>query len=548
MRRQIVRDYKGTLFPSEPDREFLPKAIINFTLQAAESLVQGLAASRPRFLVTPKAAKYDAFAGKMERALNRYAAMLHLEEILQEIALDAYFTVGIGKIYLADSVAVGFEQDWRMDPGRPFVQRVALDNFVFDTTASSWPQASFMADRYRISYDRLMSDVRFKKYRDKFKQLCQNQRDNEEDRSIPAHLESVTDFLHLSDVFIPEARRIHTYVIDPQFNLLIKEPIATQKWDGEDCGPYSFLSLGPVPDECLPTSPGQNLVLLNQLANTLFRKLEQASRRQKIVTIGHNSDPADLETMRKLEDGEHAAVSNPDAIKQMRFDGPDAQLAGFYLTVQQQLSRAAGNLDARLGLAATSRTIGQDQLINEAVSRAEQHQQQRYVAFVRRVAKGIARLLWADGFTTIPGVQPVDGTPFSVDDTWMGSVEPGARQGAFNDYDVDIDPYSMRSMSPSERLAAIRQEMQQWLPALPMLMQMGIQPDVEEYFRQVERLSNMPEISKIFKTNQQPMSPQGGGRGGGSANGGEYIHRSAGGAGKDPNEAALSMMTQGGAE
>lgn len=546
MRRSILRDYQGTLFPNAPDRDFIAKQIVNFTLQAAEAMVQTLAANRPRFLITPKAPKFTAFASKMERALNRYAALLHMEEILQEIVRDAYSTIGIGKLYMADSIAVGFEQDYRADPGKPFLQRVCLDHYVYDTTGTSWPQVSFASDRYRISYDQLMADIRFKKWRDKFRNLCQNQRENEESAQIPAHLESVTDYLWLADVYVAAERRIYTYVVDTQFHMMIDQPIATQKWNGEDCGPYHYLNLGPVPDECMPTSPGQNLKLLNELANTLYRKLEQQARRQKIITVGHNADPNDLEALRKSEDGEHVPVSNPDSVSQLRFDGPDAQLAGFYLSVQQQLSRAAGNLDHKLGLAATTRTIGQESMIGEAVSRMEQHQQQRYVAFVRRIAKGLARLLWNDGFTTIEGVQPVEGTPFMVDDTWLGAVEPGARQGEFNSYEVDIDPYALVAMTPSEKLAAIRTEVQTWLPALPMLMQLGVAPDIAEYFKQVERLSNLPEISKIFKTDQQPMEPAAGGRSGGSANGGVYRHVSSGASPKDPQADAVAMMSQGG--
>lgn len=544
MRRKILRDYKGTLFPGEGDREYAPKQIINFTMQAADSMVQSIAANRPRFLVTPQQVQRTAFAGKMERALNRYAALMGMEEILQEIARDAFSSIGIGKVYMADSLAVGYEQDYRSDPGKPFLQRVCLDHFAYDCTAASWPQASFIADRYRISYDQLMADVRFRKWRDRFRDICNAGHGTEEDQSYSTELESVSDYIWLADVYVAAERMVYTYCVDPHFNLLLEQPIAGQPWRGDECGPYYFLNLGPVPDECMPSSPGQNLKLLTELCNTIYRKLEDQARRMKIITIGHDSNTRDADVMRQLEDGEHATVSNPDAVKQFRFDGPDSQLFGFFINAQQQFSRAAGNLDNKLGLSTTAGTVGQESMISAQVSRMEGFMQQRYVAFVRQVSRGLARLLWEDGFTSITGTVDVEGTPFKVEETWEGATELNSRQGAFADYIVDIDPYSMAYQSPQDRLAAINQQMQLWMGAMPLLAQMGYQPDLEAYFEEVSRLGNLPEVKRIFKQ-APPMAPQDGG-GGASPNGGEYVHRGAGKAPEDPNAQAMAMMNASG--
>lgn len=541
MRRNILRDYRGTLFPGDPDRDYAPKQIVNLTMQAADAMVQSIAANRPRFLVTPKQVRHNAFAGKMERALNRYAELLGLEEILQEIARDAYSTIGIGKVYMADSIAVGYEQDYRSDPGKPFLQRVCLDDFVYDMTAPSWPQASFIADRYRISYDRLMDDNRFKSFRDQFRSVLNGQ-GQEEDEDNP-ELEGITDYLWLTDCYSPDERMIFTYVCDTRFNILIPRPIAEQAWRGDDCGPFYFLNLGPVPDQCMPSSPGQNLKLITELCNTIYRKLEQQARRMKIVTIGHDANTRDADIMRQLEDGEHAAVSNPDAVKQMRFDGPDNQLFGFFLNAQQQFSRAAGNLDSKLGLGTSARTIGQESMISAQVSRMESFIQQRFVGFVRDVARGLARLLWEDGFTSISGVVEVEGTPFKVEETWEGAVELNSREGQFADYAVDIDPESLPYRSSADRLAFIKQEMQQWMPVMPLLSELGYQPDLDAYFEEVARLGGITEIKRIFKR-AQPMVPQSGsgGSGGGPH---EYVHRGAGPAPEDPNAQAMAAFGSG---
>lgn len=539
LRRTILRDYAGTLYP-ENETIHADKAIVNLTQQAAEAMIMTLSANRPRVIITAKEPRYRAFAGKMERALNRFSELISLEESLQDIVRDAFSGPGIAKVCLGDSLAVGMEVDYRMDPGRPYVQRVCLDHFTFDTAAATVQQASFFADRYRVSYDQLMGDARFRKFRNRLEGLV-NHRDEEEYR-FDHTLERAVDYVWLADCYVPHEARVYTYVVNSSFNLQIEEPIAVQRWTGDESGPYYLLNLGPVPDEIMPSSPGQNLKLLSELNNAIYRKLENQARRQKVVTVGHNSNEKDAEILRQLRDGEHAAISNPDAVRQLRFDGPDNNLFGFFLNAQQQFSRAAGNLDHKLGLRASADTIGQESMLGAAVNRMEGYQQQRYVAFVRKVMRGVARLLWLDGFTIIPGTNQVPGTQFQVDDTWLGSVESNSRQGDFANYLVDIDPFSMAYKSPQERLMAIRSELQQWLPVLPMLAQMGIQPDIDEYFRQVSRLQDLPEITQIFKTNQPPLEMAQGGSGGGATPKREYIHRSAGSA-PNPDQEALSMFS-----
>ena len=548
LRRDILRAIKGTLYPGFSDGygtyDASAKEIINLIQQAENAMVMGLAANRPRVMAQATKPDLEAFAGKMERALNRYAQMMYLEEILQEIVRDAFSLVGIGKIYMADSVAVGFEQDYRMDPGKPFLQRVSLDNMTFDTTACSPAQSTFFADRYRVSYDQLMSDARFKKWRQRVENVQKSERDRESEK--PAHLEGIDDFVWLSDVYVPSKNRVFTYLTDSAFNLLIEEPIAQMRWTGDECGPYYFLDFGTIPDEMLPSSPGQNALLLHQLTNTIYRKLEDQAQRQKQLTVGPSSQEKDLENIRDAQDGEYIPVNGgKDAIGQIRFDGPDQNLFGFFINAQGQFSRAAGNLDHKLGLKATTDTVGQESMIGAQVSRIEGYQQQQYVSFVRKVVKGIGKLLWEDNFTTILGHDQVPNTEFKVEDTWKGKLEPGSRQGEYSDYLLEIDPYSMPYRSPMEKLAFIKQEVQTWLPVMPLLMQMGIQPDIDAYFEAVAKYGDSPEVKKIFKSGQPPQLPEGGPSGGGGQAGGpkEYIHRGAGPQGQDPDAQAMSMFS-----
>src|SRR5690606_2622774 len=75
---------------------------------------------------------------------------------------------------------------------------------------------------------------------------------------------------------------------------------------------------------------------------------------------------------------------------------------------------------------------------------------------------------------------------------------------------VDIDPYSMGYKSPGERAAFIDAQMSKWLPAVPFLAQMGVQPNVPAYFELMAKYSGINELTKVFTSGQAPLELGGG--------------------------------------
>jgi hypothetical protein len=183
-------------------------------------------------------------------------------------------------------------------------------------------------------------------------------------------------------------------------------------------------------------------------------------------------------------------------------------------------------------------------MIGAAVSRIEVFYQQRYVAFLRKLARGLARLLWDDPKLEVRGSYVIPGADIPVSDDWSGAATDGARLGDYSFYQPDIDPYHVPYKSPGERMAMLRQEVQMWVPALPFLAQSGHQIDMREYFDVMAKYGT-PEFRRIFKSNQPPMMPPDGAQqdtipGAGGPH--EYMHHSSGGAGQDPGQQALAMM------
>lgn len=537
----MLKDRAGrTTYPAYIADDDPEKQIVNLTMQSAEATTMSLAASRPRFNVSSRYVEYQGFADQMGRALDRYAEELYLEENLQAIVEDAHDCVGIAKVYQASSAAVGLEVDYRMDPGRPYVQRICLDRFVWDTYATSPEEATFMGDYYTMPFKQAIRSPRFSaKMRAAIREKGPenyDERDGQElgeDLARSRNQEPIEDIVFMVDVFIRHKGAIYTFLCDRQMELRLEAPLQKVKWEGDECGPYYFLNMGPVPDHFMPSSPGQNQKLLCQFVNTLYRKLESQCRRQKILTVIDKQAPEDAEAARIAPDGEFIELTNASGIAQIRLDGPDQNIFGAAIHFEEKHSQACGNLKQKLGLAQSADTATQERMIGAMSSQLVAFHQQRYVAFVRRIARGLARLIYRDQKLKIPGVYRVPGTSIDVPDDWLGSedsYEDGspAREGEEGFYRVDIDPESMSYKSSADQAAAIDREVQTFLPVMPMLAEMGIQMDLDAYFREKAKLLGMPILNRIFKSNQTPFVPQTAGGGAPSAGGtqGEYVHRS----------------------
>lgn len=541
----LLKDYAGrTTYPGFKDTLGLDggereKQIINLTRQAAEAFTMNLAANRPRFSCTSRYEQYRAFATKMGRALDRYAEQMYLEEILQDIVRRSFFTLGVAKVAQADSTVVNLASDYRSEHGYPFVESIALKNLVRDVNADCPEEAAFIGNKYDVSYDAALASPRFKPWAKKeFERIGpNNQSDDEEVRDYELPIEET---LTLCDVFIRSRNAVWTFVCDNKFNLRLTKPIQRQKWTGAECGPFYFLNMGPTPGHFFPSSPGQNGKLLQQLVNTTYRKLEDQARRMKLIGFGNSED---VQLLRDAKDGEYIPLTNPQEAGTLRLDGQDQNLFTFFLNARDQWSKANGNVDFQTGAGQSADTASQERMIGANVSNVQAFYQGRYVAFVRKVASGLARLLWQDANLRIPGHYQIPGTNFNVQDAWEPAGKEGSRDGNFDHYVVDIDPYSMPYRSPSETAAFLDAQMAKWMPALPYLAQFGIQPDLPEYFEELADLTNTPALKRIFKTNQPVVAMQDAGSTPEPGGPKEYVHRAATPRGGNPDQAALQGMS-----
>jgi len=471
---------------------------MNLMYQTAETYSQSLAANRPRILVTSKHKKYVWFAHHFQLATNNLIKEIHLEEVLRQAVLDAFFCLGVVKVYNADAGLVELEgEDEWVDPGKPFAENISLDDFVYDTQATDWRKSKFALNKYRMSFDKMKEDVAFDpKVKDELQPTSKfSDMDGEDGKSGVRNMmnpegdpDEYEPMIDLMDVWLPQENKIVTWPVHNG-----EKPLRVMEWQGPERGPFHILSFGDVPDHIMGISPAMNLKPLSDLINGLLRKQRRQAQRQKDIPFyqaGHHDDAKRLE---QAADGEWTRVDNPDSVNVMKMGGVDQKNQAFGMAMTDVYDRMAGNLQAMAGLGPQAETLGQDRLIHGAVSKREANMQYRVVKFTSDVCRDLGWLLWIDQIKEMPLEFESEGG--TVHQTWDGEL----REGDFLDYNFEIEPFSMQYKSPSERINGLTTFITQ--VALPMqqnLQEAGGRIDFQELVELYSDLMDLPRLRTLI--------------------------------------------------
>jgi len=554
-RERFLNAASGTLYPHAKEASQGLHDILGLMRQAAEAMAMTMAAQQPKVLITPSRVAHLPFADHFERAIDKYARGMHLGRVFQECVRNAFYGLGVAKVHMANGAAVRIEADEWMDPGRPYVGSVSQPHFNYDTLATDFRLCSYISDRYPVRFDDVVTNKEFNgNVRHQLKtygaQSAAEAQQEEWGSSLAGGFSDIGQFydmIYLADVFCPKEGVVYTYPVDAQYNFITDDALMDLEWDGSETGPYYTLNLGPIPDKTTPSAPAQNLLLLHNLINTIYRKLRDQVDRQKNFMVGRKGGEDDLDEALKVEDGGGITLNEPESVETRSIDGPNQSNFAFALNAMQQFSKQAGNLEQRLGLSSQADTAAQEGMMAQGVGRMEGAYQAIFHEFAVDVVKQLGKLLFLDNVTEVPMTQQIEGTDISYDDNWQGALQEGSRVGDIIDYDVDILYGSMEYRSARDRLRDVDETWDRVMAVAPLVMESGGIPNVQEYLNIRAKYTSTPEIGRLFQWNQMPPQEQQGGsheRQGPAGQGGEYIHKSvpSGQSNGTENEAVGQMM------
>ena len=552
-RRELIMAASGSEYPGQTgSRRKL--TMVNWLAETAKTHMTTLASAEPRVYVTSEDPRLAPFAKKFTVATNALLSEIHFGETYRKIVLDAFFGLGVAKIYWGASEQIeipnpaldqfrGVDSDtWDVvvrelgasvwiDPGKPYVEAVSLDDYVLDTQAAGFEKMRYAGHLYRVPMSAIEQDPRFdREVVQKIVPSTLMQHAGLFDRYDPASTlqeggeqtsHDVEDMATLFDVYLPMERKWAVFCPG------VWEPLYFDDWQGPEGGPFRHLQFESVPDNVLPPSPAQHLINLHELGNALERKSANQARRQKDVTI-YRGDEDEANAIRRAEDGDFVRVANPDMVQALSYGGVNQLNAAFAQTVEAKFSRAAGNLDARAGLGPSAPTAKQDAMIQGQVSRAELWMQTQCAEFIASVAKDLGSMMWVDAAYRTQGAFQEPGIMFPIEVKWT----PEDREGDIIQYNFGVVPYSNKYTSPTERLQNLNGALQVLAPLVQMAGGVINPVEVAELFASYGQL---PELRTIISFPMMMGMPPGGPAGSAGPGGvdmqglkpqKEYIHRS----------------------
>jgi hypothetical protein len=527
-RRARFDAYKQFVGANYSDDGASQKMPVNMLELATSIYLRQLASANPRVNLTTRDKSLRPTAMKLEAALNHLIEEVNLGDSLQRVVQDALFSVGIMKVGLEVRDVEG-ELGITHDAGQPFADPVSLDDWVHDMTATTWNHVTFCGNRYRVPTDwlREQQDLGVSpdkiKPTDKTSAAADGGSDSKGIDSISlgsnASVEEFEEHTDLWDIWLPRDNVIVTLLKDSE-----GPPVFVKEWNGPERGPFHLFGFTDVPGNTMPLSPVSAWVDLNDLANRLWRKLGRQSERQKTVLGVQGHAQADGQRIIEASDGEAISTENPDGVREYRFGGPDNNVHGFSLNVLDRLGYHMGGLDVLGGLAPASGTVGQDKMLKESSSTRMQSMQEQVTRFAEKVVQDIALYLYEDPLIELPLSKYIPEADFTYDFTWT----PEQREGDFLNYNIKIDPFSMKAQSPSEKLSQLTDLLMNIvLPGQQMFVEQGGRIDLQEYIKMVAKYSNLPEIESIVVFDDEPIE-RGGGPPASDPNGGTYEHVSTG--------------------
>lgn len=502
-RLNSIRNFVGSRY-GEGGRfsDQLPRPT-NFLETLVNIHLRQIAANNPAVMVRTPHRRLRSASTTLELAINHNIREIKLGKTLRRIALDGMFGLGVAKIGIDSTGQVMYEGELH-ELGQVYVDPIHLDDWVHDMTARSFETVSYKGNRYRLPFDYVMEDDKFKNKdglspTGKNTDQTMNEGGDERDISIQTGQQGdpagapgeYREYIELYDLYLPEDKLLITVPVDFGKN----KPLRVVEWEGPERGPFKQMGFIDVPGNSMPLSMVSLLHDLDDLGNKLFRKLGRQAERQKTVTGVQGSAKTDGSRVLEANDGQMITMDRPDGVKEFRYGGADPGTLAMFLQVKDMFSYFGGNLDLLGGLSPQSETVGQDKLLAAAGSKRIADMQERIIDFAKEVTEDMAWYLWHDPLIELPLIKRIPKVNVDI----PVNFTPEQIEGDFLDYNFSVSPYSMQHTSPQQRMQTLTALVSQFIiPLMPVLEQQGIVPNFEGILRMIAKDSNLQELEDIL--------------------------------------------------
>lgn len=583
-RLDMVRQFVGAHYAEDGAEKTVP---VNLLAMAANIIGRKLIPKNPRLMLSTFERQYRPAVSILESWANSHIEGINLANTFRRVVADALYFIGVCKVGIA-TPAEASSAGWAVEAGQPFIERVDLDDFAFDTHARDFSECGWMAHRSRVTLESVRNSPYFGESarqltatEDKFFNLEGDERIQMIGRGYYDNQEEYEDFVDIWEVYLRREKVIVTLLDDnltgasneagisdnEHYGNGRRRALREQKWLGPITGPYHILNLGQVPGNAMGKGPLHDIYDLHLAVNNIVRKLIRQAQDTKKLTMISAGKTEDGKRVTDTPDGHAVVVDDPKAVTQAVLGEPNQALGLLLDSFINRASWLEGNLELLGGLGPQAKTATQDKLSEAASSSQIGSLQDDTLSFVADVLRS---WIWFQhhhptnvhkAVHQVPGLERVSIVRRSFpDNPDVHRNQPGlvVRNHDFEAMQIKVDPYSLQYQTPQERAQKIIDAVTKlYLPMAQLAQQQGIGLDLNVVFRKLGKYWDDPDLEEIFSFAQKPPAEGGGENTGASGVGAqespagpkeptEIIRRSLGADSQQAKESLLSnMMAKG---
>lgn len=482
MRLRILERLTGPYYPGNSGGE-QERRPVNLIELATDIYIRGLASHDPQVIIETDFEELLPTGRDFEIVLNRRLTRMHLKEALNICAMEALITMGV--------LCVGVGLDG-YDEGS-FAEPVLFPDLVLDLAASSWETQSYVGHDFLVPLDWVEGQGFFDEGdRQTFVEWSRNQQfstGRDWNRSGSVQFEEYEKLVRLRQLYLPRRKKTVLFAVDGP----IKDPLRVSDWTGPYCGPYIPLAFRTIPGNVFPLGPMLPLYDLDDFVNKGFTKAFRQAERSKTLGLV-SGPPEDAATINAGNDGDTVAVSDSQTVVEKTFGGANESLVNSCNVAMKLFMYLGGNLDSLGGLAPSSGTVGQDNLLSQGAQGKMKDMQSTMIEFETKAIESIAFWEWEKPTGQERFTKRLEGTSYGIPGVWSRET----RSGEFFDFNFKTNAYSRVKRSPSEQAQFITQFLESVVLPSIQFMQPGSPIDWEYFYKMEARYNNAPEIAQMI--------------------------------------------------
>lgn len=504
--RSMMLDQWASNYYSETKTE---GHLLNLTDRAVSIVVPYLTMNNPKILVRTRIPQLRPWAYTTELAINHLMNEIKFAKYcLRPAIFNSMFGSGITKTGIMKAEEIEFN-GYLHDIGQIYTDVIDDSDYIGDVSARNRENFEIEGHLYYLPTD-YAKEFFGRRHADAIKPTHKLHGDESPDTiSKPGFLSddfhTLREWTRFVDIWLPDEDVVITILPETYSHIL-----RTVDYGGPEGGPFDVLTYKKFPNSPIPIPPAWGWTDYDTAANVLANKMRTQAENEKTV-ITYSADAA--EAMKQVADAgdrETVQVNDVDSMKPVVFPGINPESYNWIGYIESQFSIGNGNLYTMGGQGSQAKTLGQEQMMQSNASRILEDMVVQVHDFTESIMRKWVWRLWTDPLIQMPEVKRIPGV---VDlDVVFDQAD---KEGDFQDFSFDIEPYSMQRYSPTLEYQKTIQFLTQWvMPISQMASQQGITLDIDVVTKDLSRYLNIPNIDSWWKsaipqnTDMGPYQPQ----------------------------------------